>query len=196
MPNPALARAARQQQLRLRALTLRQLIDLWRIWKLDDPESFALFTAATLPLLRDAHSESSALAAAAYKALRLADGVPGRPAVVMAEWVPERAVTSLYVTGPVFTGKALLAGASVESAKQAALVRVTGAASRLVMEGGRETLRLTGRADPRQTGWRRITGAKPCNWCSGRSADAEAGDPTGAFGGHDHCACQPTPRFG
>lgn len=190
-----LAEQGRRRQLQLRAVTLRQLLALWPIWKLDDPDSFATFVAAAVPLLRERHRDSADLAAQIYQAMRLSAGVPGRPPERRAEFEEARAVTSLYVTGKVLTDKALGAGTPLDAAKNAALVRVTGAAARLVLDGGRETTRILGRDDPRQRGWRRHTGGRPCDWCSGQAAAAEAGDEMAAFGGHDHCACTPGPTF-
>lgn len=194
MDAPALARAARQQQIRLRALTLRQLLALWPIWQVEDADSFPLFAAAVLPLIRERHRDSATLAVASYQALRLAEGVPGRAEAAVAPFDEARAITSLYVTGQVLTDRAIRSGVSAAAARETALVRVSGAAARLVLEGGRETLRLTGQRDPRQTGWRRVTGGNSCDWCRGKAADA-ASNPAAAFGGHDHCACTPAPRF-
>ena len=189
------AATARQLQLQLRAVTLRQVLALWPLWRPEESTSFAAFVAAMVPLLKARHRDSAALAARFYREARKSAGVRGTVTPALAEFNTDKAVSSLYVTGEVMTGKALQAGMSVEAARANALVRVSGAASRLVLDGGRETLKQAGMADKAQRGWARETGGSPCDWCSDAAAAADGGDYAMAFGGHDHCACVPAPRF-
>lgn len=184
------AQTARRQQLQLRAVTLRQLLTLWPIWNLDEA-TFNRFLAATLPMVRQRHRDSAGLAAAYYRSV-----APKDPVIRLAPFNAEQVVTSLSVTGPVFTAKALRAGLPADAAKAQALVRVSGAVSRLVMQGGRQTLLESVKADPQARGWRRVTSGRACPFCTllaGRGAVYSA--DTVDFQAHDHCSCFSEPVF-
>ena len=188
-----LTRAHRQRQLQLRALVVRHLLTLWPLWRVDDADSFARFVAALVPLIEARRHDSAALAAAYYQGFRVAEGArgPSEPRVV-ATVDRRKVVTSLYVTGEVAAQRALRNGQKPDTAKATALVTLSGAVARHVLDGGRETLRASVLADPSAHGWQRVTSASPCNFCAELAAQP-AGD--GEFASHDHCACAAEPVY-
>jgi hypothetical protein len=79
--------------------------------------------------------------------------------------------------------------------------RLTGSASRLVLQAGRETTLQNVRRDPRAHGWaRELESENPCAFCAmlaTRGAVYKNGSEASAgFEAHDHCECQAVPNFG
>jgi hypothetical protein len=105
-----------------------------------------------------------------------------------------RARTSLQVTGYVTTER--LRALKHADPGSVALVRVSGAVTRHVLDGGRETLLASVRGDRRARGWARVTSAEPCEFCSMLASRGGVYMATsGAFAAHDHCACGVEPVF-
>lgn len=186
----SLAEQHRLQQLALRALTVRQIL---RIWPMYDEENIA----ASWPAVQEAltaliwlrHGQSSALAARYYRAARFQSGLGGDAPIELASPPPlEQLNASLGYVGQFLPMKQAALGR--RNVAQAALVMVTGATTRLVLNGGRETLTKTIGTDRRAKGYRRVTSGKPCDFCSmlaGRGA--VYGEDTADFEAHDHCSC-------
>jgi hypothetical protein len=183
----------RLRQLALRAVTLRQLLAIWPAFDLSDIDrSWPAVQQSVSALVLLRHRDSSNLAAAYYAAARHAALAGGSSTPVLAAAPPlEQLDRSLGYVGRVIP-KNLSAAGRTDVAQQT-LVHVSGSVSRLVLSGGRETLRLSGEADPRKPGWRRETSGSPCPWCAAKAQAAAAGDNQAAFGGHDHCGCTPAP---
>jgi len=77
-----------------------------------------------------------------------------------------------------------------------ALVRVSGAVARHVLDSARETLLASVRADRRARGWARVTSAEPCKFCAMlASRGAVYSATSGVFQAHDHCGCTLEPAF-
>lgn len=102
---------------------------------------------------------------------------------------PPREIVEATVRGAGLAGivNARKRGFSPQAAAQNGLVKVSGAASSLVLAGGRQV--LVGTANESLSGWRRVTSASPCDFCSGLSEDTGPGD----FKVHDHCSCTVEP---
>lgn len=158
-----------------------------------------------IPLVRQARSESAALARSAYLESRQAAGihdglfVPADPP----ELTVARLETSLDVTGPVEFKKAIAGGKTPQQAVDAAAVRMAGSSQYLALEGGRSVMQDSIQRDERATGWSRVTDADPCAWCAMlasrgpvyKSAQT-AGDPRkGGNRYHDHCSCEAWPAY-
>lgn len=193
----ALTEQHRQAQLQVRNTALRDFLLLWPLWN-GDRETFASLVQATLPLIRVYKQASAAVAASYYQTLRSTEGVVGRPSVRLAATVdPEQIISSLYVTGQVKTRDALNSGAAPEQARKAALTRVSGAVSRHVLTGGRETVLNSVAADKRAIGWARVTDGDPCYFCltlASRGAVYKT-EQSASFEAHDHCGCSAMPVF-
>lgn len=190
--DPIQARHFRQQNLALRAATLRDAMRLWPALDVANmEETFPAWLAAQRILIRRDHRRTAALASAYLKAARFSSGVPGSPVVLMADPPPDaQVVAAMSTTARAGFFKALQAGRTVEEARQVALVRTLGATGRLALLGGRDTVRYSLAADPRGAGWQRIASGSACAFCrmlAGRGAVYSA--ETADFSAHDHCGC-------
>jgi hypothetical protein len=187
----------RQAQLKVRSLMLRDFLLLWPIWT-GDTASFGSLVGATMPLLRVYRQASASLAGAYYGALRTADRAAGTPAVRLAGNVNVEQVTkSMYVTGQAASHEALAGGSGTEQARTDALTRVSGAVTRHVLAGGRETILDSVAADPQAIGWARVTDGDPCYFCltlAARGAVYKT-ETSAGFEAHDHCGCSAVPLW-
>lgn len=192
-----LTRNYRRQALNLRAATLRDWRRLWPALDWTDLDrTFPAWLQAAVTLVQRDRLRVAGLASAYLRAHRMAAGLPGEVAVRMAAETPrEHLETSLRVTTLVAAKKAAAAGQTLAQAKANTFVQSSGAASRLVLDGGRQTIRQTALADPRTEGWRRITsgGCDFCRMLAGRGAVYRS--ETVDFRSHDHCACTAEPVY-
>ena len=200
----------RWQQAQLSASLTRDLVHLLRaLFNPADPgAAWQAVRAAVAALIADRHRRSADLAAAFYRAERLAAGVwspftPTAPAPLPAEQV----LKAIDATGIAAFQRALRAGATPQQALDRSAVTLSGSASRLALDGGRTTVDESVRRDDAAIGWIRLTDADPCPWClmlAGRGAvfhsAASAGREKNAqFIGdgeakwHDHCGCTALP---
>lgn len=188
----------RQGQLAIRAQVLRDLAKLWPAmdWSAVD-ESFPLWAAAVAALVAKHRTTSANLAAAYVRAMRFAAGLTDAPPIVLARSVPdERLETSLRVTAAYSIKANAAKGMIRDDAMAHAFVRSAGAVSRMALEGGQDTVRLTVAADPKAKGWQRVASGKACNFCSmlaGRGGVYK--ETTAAFESHDHCSCTAEPVY-
>ena len=191
----------RRQQIAIRALTLRQVLALWPTFDITAiDESWAAMEPALLAVIQANRQNSAEVAAEYYRAFRMAEGVPGRVVPTLAvgdEW-RQRAAVSLRVTGP-FTAKRLVA-LNHPNPTAVTLTRLSGAVTRSVLDGGRETLVDSVREEERQTGrrvgWARVTSGDPCHFCAMLASRGPVyGERTADFQAHDHCSCSVEPTF-
>lgn len=188
----------RAEQLAIRARALR---DVLQIWPALDPErlgtSWPPVEAALLTVVDRRRNQSATLAAGYFEAFRRAEGVSGiaTPALAdLGEAAASRAATSLRVTGPATIVR--LTALHRPTPEQTALVRVSGAVSRHVLDGGRETLLSSVRADRRALGWARAASGNACGFCAMLASRGPAyGERSGAFQSHDHCSCSLEPVY-
>lgn len=187
----------RQAQAAVSASALRDFLSLWPVWQGDD-DSFATLVVATLVLIRAYHQMSATLASAYFDAFRKAEQVGGFATPRLVDPVDVKRVTSsLYVTGKVMTRKALLAGQSPVQARETAFVRTSGAVTRHVLQGGRDTVVLSTGEDPRALKWARVTTGTPCPFCAMLASRGAVflGHDTAEFEAHDHDLCTAEPHY-
>lgn len=188
----------RQAQLQVRGQALRDFGVLWPIWRVGDDSSFTQLAAATLPLVRVYNRISASVATSYYRALRSAEQVDGQPTPRPGLVPPDgRITTSLYVTGKNATRNAVRAGQSPQGARETTLVRVSGAVTRHVLQGGREALLDSVAADEQAVGWARVTDGDPCAFCltlASRGAVYKT-EKAASFEAHDHCGCTVMPMY-
>jgi hypothetical protein len=138
-----------------------------------------------------------ALAISKQEVFRRMEGVRGVACPVLAafdEGAVAQARTSLQVTGYVTTER--LRALKHANAGRVALVRVSGAVTRRMLDGGRETLLVSVRRDRRAQGWAQVTSAEPCEFCAMLASRGVVYTATsGVFQAHDHCGCGLEPRF-
>lgn len=188
----------RTAQLALRALALRQVLEIWPAFDVDDaPRSWPPVESALLAVIGERRAVSASLAAGYFDAFRRAEGVGGVATPMLAafdEGAITRARTSLQVTGYVTTER--LRALKHADPARVALVRVSGAVTRHVLDGGRETLLASVRNDRRTRGWARVTSAEPCEFCTMLASRGGVYTATsGVFQAHDHCGCSLEPQF-
>lgn len=201
----ALARRHRTTQTALTSLLTLGMSDLWRslvdergprpVWPVLYPQMAAM--------VQDQRARSAQIGRAFYAQARLEAGLGGPPPVVEVPRAPAAQVeTSLAVTGLVSYERGRRAGRGPEEADEVAIVTVTGAAERLVAEGGREAIARSAESDENALGWFRLPGPSPCWWCAmlasrgavyGSREAASTTEDGDSY--HDHCACEPWPVF-
>lgn len=193
-----LTQAFRAQQLHLRAVTVRDLLTLWPALDPARLDSTYPAWAQAVTVLTQANRAASAASAAQYlTAFRLLKRVEGAPAPVLETVAPaEQVASSLLVTSVVAVKKSMLAGQPLDKAMSNAFVQSSGAVSRLVLDGGRQTVLSSLKVDHRAHGWQRETSGRACDFCqmlAGRGAvySADSGD----FPAHDHCSCTAEPVY-
>jgi hypothetical protein len=192
-----LADQHRRRQLALRALTIRELLVLWGavdFARLAD--TWPAFEVGALTLVQLRRRASAALASNYVTAARAAADIPGAAPIVLADTADPAAVrVSLQATG-LATAKRLTADVGGPAAERSTLVRMSGAVSRHVLDGGRLTVINSVYADRRAVAWYRVTSPHACDFClmlAGRGAVYR--DRTVAFKSHDHCACTARPVY-
>lgn len=187
-----LAEQQRAAQLQLRARMLRDFLRLAPIWKPGDPESFGLLIAAALPLIRVYRQLSAAIAASYYQAARATAGTSGTATTASVVAITDAQITaSLYATGQVAFRNALSAGQTADLARETAVVRASGAVTRLALDAGRDTILQSVQNDEHAVGWARVTDGDPCAFCltlASRGAVYKT-EQTASFEAHDHCGC-------
>jgi hypothetical protein len=190
----ALATNHRQNQVALEAATALQLVDLFR--RLVDPADLAQTSVAWVPVamnvVEDSHRRSNALARAYIRTALLARlGTSPSGRLPQPSVVADALRTSLLFRGPGIISRALARGGDITTAFRLATAEQARAGSRHALNGGRQTVDAYV-AGERAAGWRRITAASACSFCSmlaGRGAIYS--EATVGFQAHDGCNCQP-----
>ncbi len=192
----ALTERHRRAQVALRAAALRDFTRLWPLWR-GDERSFRRMAAASVPLIRAYHSQSSALTSGYWEAFRRAERVGGSAGPRIGPPLAEDAIIgTLFVTGQEMTRNAIAAGFSPQAAMQNALVRTSGTVTRLTLSGGRDTLVLSTAADRQARGWVRVTSGDPCAFCALIASNGPVySEDTADFEAHDHCSCTGEPSY-
>lgn len=188
-----LTQTHRRAQLALRAQVLLELKALWPAmdWTNLD-RTYPAWATAVGAIIDRRWVTSTNLAAAYLRAFRTAAGVPGTATVVLADPVPAGQLdTVLKVTALYSAKSATRRGVSADQAMAAAFVRSSGAITRLVLGGGRDTITASLAKDPRATGWERVTSGNPCPFC----ADLAGHPSSTSFQAHDGCGCSAEPVY-
>lgn len=148
------------------------------------------------------YGASSALAVNYYELFRAAEGLSDAFSTVLADPIsPDQLGISLKVTGPYVAKHLIAVGDANIEAKL--LVSMLGAAGRLTLSGGRESILANGRADKALLGYQRACyGKKPCTFCRMLRSRGPVyhSEQSAEFKGngeryHDHCHCQAEPVY-
>ena len=200
----------RQNQVHLAAVLSRDLVHLLRaLFQPGSPgPSWQTVRTALAALIVSRRQQSIGLATAFYRAERLAAGIrtPFIPAVP-GPLPEEQVLKTLDATGIGTFTRSLRAGATPEQAVDRTAVTLSGAASRLALDGGRAVVDESVQADDDAMGWVRVTDADPCPWClmmASRGAVYHSAETAGKernshfigdgdFKWHDHCGCAAVP---
>lgn len=191
-----LSETHRAAQLRLGA---RTIVGLRAVWPLLDPEdldgSFEEWFAAVQPIVEANRAQSAQLASGYLAALRALTIGAGGDVVHAAPLDARQLITSMIVTGPVSI-RANVGRMTLTEAVDIAQGRTAAAAVRHTLNGGRETVTETIKADRRAVGYQRITSARACEFCSmlaGRGPVFK--EDTADFPAHDGCGCAAEPVY-
>lgn len=187
------------------ALRARAVADVVRLWPALDPTdleaSWPALERALQLLVLSGRQEAAALAAGYITAFRALEGAAGAAAVVSGAPVSaEQLATSLRVTGPVALKRAVSLGLTHEQAAKTALVQVAGSVSRLILNGGRDTIHRSIQADRQALGYARVASGGACAFCAmvasrGPVYKSQATARGGEHGYHDHCNCGVEPVY-
>lgn len=201
-----LTQAYRSQNNTIRAAIIRDITRIWPLFSTEDTSGSWPGVLAALKAIVTGHRNTSAQSATQYMtAFRFAEGIQGQFRPVRVPRLPTGQLdTSLTVTGLVQYRKARLVGLTPERAADQALVTVSGAASRLALDGGRETIIGSVRSDRRALGWMRVTRPGCCAFCAMlasrgpvyKNAKSAGFGPDGQpERWHDHCNCSIEPVY-
>ena len=115
-----------------------------------------------------------------------------KPRIDWSEW-DKAAERSLSVTGPGELKRQASRGIGEGQARRVALVTSSGAATRHVLTGARETTLTLVQNDQRALGWARVTDSDPCSFCAMLASRGPAykTETSASFKAHDQCACVP-----
>lgn len=190
-----LTQVHRSAQLTLRAAVIRDLLLLWRSFDPADPDSYAEFAQLAGILIRLRYADSVGLASAYYRQFLQAEGIASRVLPLPAPPLDDAQINAaLFATGFAGTRRALRLGFPVRAARDQGFVLASGAASRLVLNGGRDTITGTVATDGLVTGWQRVTSGDPCAFCAMLASRGPVyRESTVGFSAHDHCSCYPEP---
>jgi hypothetical protein len=209
MPAAEQRRLAEQYQAEQRVVastTARDIVTmLLALLALDDPDgSWRTLKVALKAIVRDRRSQSARLTGPYYQRIRAEAGVRGEiePAQPR-ELVERRLDEALDGAGLFVYRQAVRLGVPPAEARDRAGVTLTGTATRLVLEGGRDVMERTVLADEDALGWARVSDGDPCSWCAmlcSRGAVYKSAITAGdvRYGGekyHDHDGCQAIPIF-
>jgi hypothetical protein len=147
------------------------ILDILRIWMQmglqDVRASWPPLRTALAALIRDRFGMSARNGSAYYLQARLASGVTGTFPVVTAPLPDDALVTAtLDSTGPYGLLARIKSAQPVDTAMQNTGVILSGAASRLILNGARETVLQAVAQDAKAVAWMRVTAANPCAWCA------------------------------
>lgn len=196
-----LTEAHRLTQARLGAQTILRMRQLWPILDGEALDaSFPLWLRSVTPLVRLQRVASARLAASylgAFRTLELglsADTTTPRLAETV---VTDALTTSMLVTGPAAVKSATKRGVTIERAMTIAEAMSASAAMRHALNGGRDTIVNTVRADRTALGWARATSGSPCAFCAMLASRGPVykTETTGGFQAHDHCSCAVEPVY-
>lgn len=188
----------RLAQANLRKLAVTQLAALWGLLEPDRlDESTPGWITANTALVGALRRQSAVLAGGYLQLFREAETGDGDVTQMLADVPPESVSTSLAVTGPIAVKTLIGRGVPRPAAYNKAFAFMSGAATRHILDGGRQTLIDTASADPHALGWSRVTDGSPCAFCAlvaGRGPVFHA-ESSADFEAHDGCGCTAEPIY-
>lgn len=191
-----LTEAHRLTQVRLGAQTVQRLR---AVWPMLDPNkldaTFQRWLVAALPIIEAQRATSTRLASAyltTFKTIETGGG-PRVPIVKSGSASLEAVTTSLLVTGPLSIKNAMSRGVDLSRAVDIAEAASSASGMRYALDGGRETILETVRADPEAKGFVRVASGNACNFCEDLAGQELPDDE--AFQAHDGCSCTSEPVY-
>lgn len=192
-----LTEAHRLTQAKIGALAVLRMRSIWRLLNPDDLDgTFGDWLLAATPIVQAQRAVSARTAASYLAAAKTLSLGPGRrSAPVLADEIdPAVLATSLLVTGPLSVKRAMTRGVTLDRALDTAQASSAAAAMRHAVDGGRQTILRTVRADPDARGWQRVASGNACKFCSELDGKFHR-DDTADFPAHDGCSCSQEPVY-
>lgn len=194
MPSQSeIAAQYQREQAAVSATVTRDTLALWLAGFVpEDDGAWGRLLNLLRALTRIRHNSSAALAASYYVRARATAGAAGSFAPTLAAQPPDELVNATAgITGRSAYRQSLRAGRTDIQARRNAGVQLAGAMERLAANGGRDTIREAVAEDPEAIGWIRVTGVKPCSFCSMLSGRGPVytSRKTATFEAHSHCRC-------
>lgn len=195
----ALTEGHRLAQLRLGASTVRLMRSTWPLLDPTDLDgTVERWLRVTVPLIDRQARQSTLLAGQYVQAFRTLEvGVDPGYAPVLAPPPDRNAVTtSLTVTGPVRIREQMTRLIPLAQAARIAESAMAAAGMRHALNGGRDTIIGSTRADRLALGWVRVVSGNPCAFClmlASRGPVYRA--ETAGFQAHDSCSCSAEPVY-
>jgi hypothetical protein len=190
----SITEAFRAQQAFLAAIAIRDILSIWGLLSLRDVRSsWPAVKVALASLIRDRFGMAGAAGNAYYLQVRSAAGVlEDVPILELPPALDEALITAtLDSTGPYSLLARIKSGQQVTEAVQNTGVQLSGAASRLILNGARMAVLTAVQEDSKAVAWMRVTAANPCSWCAMLASrgpiyrtEASAG-----FKAHNNCRC-------
>jgi len=172
------------------------------LWSLVDPkrldQTVPQWLEAAMALIQVRRVESARLASNYLRAFQTIEAPTAAafPALLATRMETLAVSTSLRVVGPISVKRAMMAGESLSRASEVAATNTSRAAMRHALEGGRDTITATVRADPAVRGFRRVTSGDACKFCTMlASRGAVYSGATATFQAHDGCSCSAEPVY-
>jgi hypothetical protein len=194
-----IAQQFRDQQAFISAMVIADIFATWGLLNLRDiRSSWPTVRTALAALIRDQFAQSAQAGAAYFREARSAAGIVtlGEPApftaALPAAPVQELITATLDSTGPYALLARIKQGQDVAEAAQKAGVVMSGAASRLILNGARQAVLQSVQADSKAVAWMRVTASDPCAFCAmlaSRGAVYKTEQAAG-FLAHSACRCQ------
>lgn len=200
-----LTQSYRRQSAALRAAAVKDIVSIWPLFDpLDLERSWPALRNALLMLIGSHREAATNMAADYLRRFRELEGVTDELMAVL-DPTPDPVATavSLQATGPATAQRALSSGLTAEAAAARALVTLSGSASRIILDGGRQTVLLTVESDRKALGWMRVTHGKTCAFCAMLASRGPVYKSRRSAGGarsrparfHDHCDCTVEPVY-
>lgn len=197
-----LNREHRRKQQAIRVSTTQEVTRAWEeIFDVNDVNrSFRALERELTPIIMTGNLESAQTAATFFKLYRttlLGGNAPSFNPVRADEPDIDRVKYVLGYSGRIGVLKSIKVGKSPAQAARAGLVNTIGDSTRLVSEGGRQTVARSTVLDPQAKGYERVTGGDSCAFCSMLAARGPVFTKDSVdFQAHRYCACEGAPVFG
>lgn len=183
------AERLRQAQIGVRRLVVRDLEAFWTsLDPVGRPEATRdALIAFTQALVASYGEQAASVAADWFDDVRAAERVPGRFRARMV--VPDE---SDAVAGTVRRA----AGALFTDDPRAALASIIAVAPKYALTGARQTIIASTDADPRASGWQRVTRSSACRFCRMLAGRGDVYRQASVhFASHDDCNCAAVPSW-
>lgn len=180
---------------------IRDILSQWRLTMTDLSSVRALWPVirpAIMLAVNDKRDVFWNMGLRFFARVRGASGITSPvPEVLPVPLPPALVQATLDSTGPWTMLKAVSKSVPPGEAADIAAVRLSGAASRLAIQGARQAVLASVQADPAAMAWARGLGPRPCYFCAMLASRGPVykSSASAGFEAHNHCMCYAIPVF-